>query len=103
MAQRRSLYRTQTTDFLRHEKIVTTQAKAEEVRGFAENMITLGKQGDLHHRRQALAFLTDTKVTKKLFDEIAPRYKERAGGYTRMTKIGPRHGDGAFLVKLELV
>ncbi len=97
------LYRNQATDLLRHEYIVTTRAKAEEVRGFAEKMITLGKKGDLHHRRQALAFLTDTGVVKKVFDDLAPRYKERAGGYTRMTKLGPRHGDGAFLVKLELV
>src|SRR5207253_3170625 len=97
-SQRKGLFRNQTTDLLRHEHIITTRAKAEEVRTFAENMITLGKQGDLHHRRQAIAFLTDTKIVKKLFDDLAPRYKERSGGYTRMTKLGPRRGDGAFLV-----
>ena len=102
-AQRKSLYRNQTSDLLRHESIVTTEAKAKEVRGFAEGMITLGKQGTLHHRRQALAFVLDDKVVKKLFQELAPRYQERNGGYTRMTKLGPRRGDGALMAKLELV
>ena len=102
-AHRRALYRNQTTDFLRHEKLVTTVAKAKEVRGFVEHMITLGKAGDLHHRRQALAFVTDKDVVKKLFEEIAPRYRERRGGYTRLTRLGPRKGDAAPLAKLELV
>ncbi len=102
-AHRKALYRNQTTDLLRHGAIITTHAKAHEVRGFAEKMITLGKQGDLHHRRQVLAYLFDTKVAEKLFTEWAPKYKERQGGYTRMTKLGPRKGDGAFMVKLELV
>jgi large subunit ribosomal protein L17 len=97
------LYRNQTTDLLRHEKLETTEAKAKEVRGFAERMITLGKKGELHHRRQALAFMTDKKVVKKLFDELAPRYTERQGGYTRITRLRLRKGDGALMVKLELV
>jgi len=100
---RLALYRNQTTDLLRHEHIVTTQAKAEEVRGFTENMITLGKKGSLHHRRQAAAFVSSKEIVEKLFAELAPRYQDRPGGYTRMTKLGPRKGDGAKLVKLELV
>ena len=98
-----SLYRNQTTDLVRHEKIVTTEAKAKELRGFVEGMITLGKKGTLHHRRQALAFVLDEKVVKKLFQELAPRYEDRNGGYTRITKLGPRQGDGAAMVQLELV
>lgn len=102
-AHRRALYRGQTTDLLRWEKLQTTAAKAAEVRSLAERMITLGKKGELHHRRQALAFVTDPKVVKKLFDELAPRYEDRVGGYTRVTKLGPRMGDGAEMVKVELV
>ncbi len=102
-SHRRALFRNQVTDFLRHEKIVTTEAKAKEVKSLAERMITLGKKGDLHHRRQAVAFLFDDKVVKKLFDDLAPRYEERQGGYTRLTKLGPRKGDNAPMVKLELV
>ncbi|MBF8299183.1 MAG: ribosomal protein [Dehalococcoidia bacterium] len=102
-AHRKALFRNQTTDLLRHEKIVTTHAKAEEVRTFAENMITLGKKGSLHHRRQALAFVLSRDVVDKLFAELAPRYQDRPGGYTRMTKMGPRQGDGAEMVTLELV
>ena len=100
---RLALYRNQVADLFRHEKIVTTEAKAKEVRGFAEKMITLGKKGQLHHRRQALAFVRDPRVVGKLFAELAPRYQERSGGYTRMTKLGPRKGDGAPQVQLELV
>ena len=102
-ANRMGLYRNQTTDLLRHEKIVTTHAKAEEVRGFTENMITLGKKGTLHHRRQAAAFVTSKEIVEKIFNELAPRYKDRMGGYTRMTKMGPRQGDGAEMAALELV
>ena len=102
-ANRMGLYRNQATDLLRHEKIVTTHAKASEVRRFAEKMITLGKGGTLHQRRQALAFVRDEHVVDKLFADLAPRFLERAGGYTRMTKMGPRHGDGASMVTLELV
>ena len=82
---------------------MTTEAKAKEVRGLAERMITLGKNGSLQARRQALAFVTDKKVVSKLFDELGPRYVDRAGGYTRITKLGPRLGDGAPMAQLELV
>ena len=100
---RRALYRNLVTDLLGYEKIVTTEAKAKEVRSLAEKMITLGKEGRLHSRRQALSFVIDKKVTEKLFSEIAPRYAERSGGYTRIVKLGPRLGDGAAMVQLELV
>jgi len=98
-----SMYRNLVTDLLRYEKLVTTEAKAKEVRGMAEKIITLGKDGDLQARRQALAFVTDKKVVKKLFDELAPRYADRPGGYTRVVKLGPRLGDGAAMARLELV
>ena len=100
---RRSLFRNQVTDLLGYGKIVTTEAKAKEVRGFAEKMITLGKAGTLPARRQALAFIIDKKVVEKFFDTLAPKYAERAGGYTRIIKLGPRLGDGAATVQLELV
>lgn len=98
-----SMYRNLVTDLLRYEKLVTTEAKAKEVRGMAERIITLGKDGDLHARRRALAFVTDKKVVKKLFDELAPRYADRPGGYTRVVKLEPRLGDGAAMARLELV
>jgi len=97
------MYRNLVTDLLRYEKIVTTEAKAKEVRGMAERMITLGKNGSLYARRQALAFVTDKKVVAKLFDELAPRYAQRTGGYTRIIKLEPRLGDGAPMAQLELV
>ncbi len=100
---RRALFRNLVTDLLDHEKITTTEAKAKEVRGLAEKMITLGKAGDLNSRRQALAFIIDNKVTDKVFAELAPRYTKRPGGYTRITKLGPRLGDRAAMVQLELV
>jgi len=84
-------------------RITTTEAKARAVRPVVEKMITLGKRGDLHARRQAAAFLMDKSVVKKLFDEIAPRYAERQGGYTRIVKIGPRRGDAAPMSIIELV
>jgi large subunit ribosomal protein L17 len=101
--QRWALYRSQVTALLAHEKIVTTEAKAKEVRRLAEQMITLGKDGSLASRRQALAFVTDKKVVDKLFREIAPGYADRNGGYTRLLKLGPRPGDSAPLVQIELV
>ena len=102
-SHRRAMYRNLVTDLLGYEKITTTEAKAKEVRGLAEKMITLGKEGGLHSRRRALAFIIDKKVTEKVFTELAPRYAERPGGYTRITKLGPRLGDGAAMVQLELV
>jgi large subunit ribosomal protein L17 len=100
---KRAVYRGLVTDLLGYEKITTTEAKAKQVRGLAEKMITLGKKGQLHSRRLALAFIFDEKVTDKVFAELAQRYAARPGGYTRITKLGPRLGDGAAMVQLELV
>jgi large subunit ribosomal protein L17 len=102
-AHRKALYRNLVTDLLGYESITTTEAKAKEVRGLAEKMITLGKAGNLHSRRQALAFIFNEKVTEKVFKELAPRYAGRPGGYTRITKLGTRLGDNAPMVRLELV
>ena len=102
-AQRRVLFRNLVTDLLRHEKIITTEAKAKEVRSLVEKMITLGKKGDLSSRRRALAFIFDKKVVDKVFSELASKYAERNGGYTRLTKLTPRLGDGAAMAKLELI
>ena len=100
---RKALYRNLVTDLLNHEKITTTEAKAKEVRSLAERMITLGKAGGLSSRRQALAFILYERIADKVFTELAPRYAERPGGYTRIIKLGPRIGDGAPMVQLELV
>ena len=100
---RRAMYRNLVTDLLNYEKVTTTEAKAKEIRGLAEKMISLGKKGGLHSRRQAAAFIIDKKVTEKVFDDLALRYAERPGGYTRIAKLGPRLGDGAAMVQLELV
>ena len=97
------MLRGMVTDFIRHEKIKTTDAKAREVRRLAEKVITHGKKGTLHHRRQAAAFLTDKSMVKKVFDELALRYENRPGGYTRMVKLGPRKGDAAEMAILELM
>jgi len=101
--QRLSLYRNQVTALLDHEKITTTEAKAKEVRSLAERMISLAKDGSLASRREALAFVTDKKVVYKLFADIAPSYADRSGGYTRLLKLGPRPGDSAPMVRIELV
>jgi|TARA_B110000263_G_scaffold247713_1_gene261133 large subunit ribosomal protein L17 len=102
-AHRMLMLRGAVTDLLRYGRIKTTQAKAKEIRRLAEKTISRGKKGTLHQRRQASAFLTDEGVVKKLFDEIAPRYSERAGGYTRLVKTGQRQGDAAQMALLELV
>ncbi len=86
-----------------HERIRTTQAKAREVQPLAEKLITLAKDGSLHARRQALEVIPDKEVVHKLFSDIGPRYKDRPGGYTRVVKLGPRQGDAAPMVVLELV
>lgn len=99
----RSMYRNLVTDLLGYEKVVTTEPKAKAIRSLAEKMITLGKHADLHSRRQALAFIYDETVTDKVFKELAERYASRAGGYTRIVKLGRRVGDGADMVQLELV
>ena len=101
--QRRAMLRSLVTSFLKHGRIETTETRAKEARSIAEKMITLAKRGDLHARRQVLAYVLKEKVVKTLFDEIAPKYAERNGGYTRMMKKGPRRGDGAEVVILELV
>jgi large subunit ribosomal protein L17 len=90
-------------DLVKYEKIVTTEAKAKEIRGLAEKMITLGKEGSLASRRRALAFVTDKKLVDKIFSELAPRYAERPGGYTRIVKLGRRVGDGARLAQIQMV
>ena len=100
---RMALFRNLVTDLLKHERIITTEAKAREVRGLAEKMITLGKRGDLHARRRALGYIYDKKIVEKVFDDLAPRYADRPGGYSRMVKIGQRLGDGARMAQLELV
>jgi large subunit ribosomal protein L17 len=91
------------TSLLENGKIETTVAKAKEVRCMAEKMITLGKTNTLHTRRQALAYITKEDVVTKVFEEIAPKYSERNGGYTRIIKIGPRRGDAAEMAIIELV
>jgi len=98
-----AMLRNMTADLINHGKIVTTVTRAKELRRTAERMITLGKRGDLHARRQALAFIYDTDAVYKLFEEVAPIYKERNGGYTRILKMGPRRGDGAEMAIIELV
>ncbi|WP_139905844.1 50S ribosomal protein L17 [Clostridium thermarum] len=100
---RKAMLRNLVTSFLKHGKIETTVTRAKETRSLAEKMITLAKRGDLHARRQVLSFITEEDVVKNLFDNVAPKYAERKGGYTRMYKVGPRRGDGAEVVILELV
>ena len=100
---RRALLRNMVTSLLRSNRIETTETKAKEARIIAERMITLAKRGDLHARRQALAYLLDEDVVKNLFDNLAVKYDGRQGGYTRIIKKGFRRGDGAPLVILEMV
>ncbi|WP_100404145.1 50S ribosomal protein L17 [Bacillus sp. FJAT-42315] len=121
-AQRKAMLRDLTTDLIISERIETTEARAKELRSVVEKMITLGKRGDLHARRQAAAFLRNEVASvvevedengkkkekpvyaiQKLFSDVAPRYSERQGGYTRIMKMGPRRGDGAPMVIIELV
>ncbi|MGL4523464.1 MAG: 50S ribosomal protein L17 [Bacilli bacterium] len=110
-SQRKALLRDLATDLIINERIETTEMKAKELRSVVEKMITLGKRGDLHARRQAASFVrkeianaeTGQDAIQKLFVDIAPRYAERNGGYTRIAKIGPRRGDAALMVIIELV
>ena len=97
------MLRNMVTSLLNHEKITTTDIRAKELRILAEKMITLGKRGDVHARRQALEVIRERKVVAKLFDMIGPRYKDRPGGYTRIIKLGYRAGDNAPLSQIELV
>lgn len=101
--QRRAMLRNLVTSFLKHGKIETTVTRAKETKRLAEKMITLGKRGDLHSRRQVLSFVTEKEVVEELFQTIAPKYTDRTGGYTRIIRKGPRKGDGAEVVILELV
>jgi len=102
-AHRKALFRNMVTSLLEHEQIRTTDAKAKELRGVAERMITLGKRGTLHARRQALRTIRSKDVTSKLFEELASRYADRPGGYTRVIKLGQRPGDAAPMAIIELV
>jgi len=102
-AHRKAMLRNLVTDLFKYGRIQTTDCRAKETRREAEKMITLAKRGDLHARRQVLAYVKDEDVVTKLFDEIAPKYAERNGGYTRILKLGPRQGDVAEAVFLELV
>jgi large subunit ribosomal protein L17 len=102
-AHRKALYSNLAGALIEHGRIQTTQAKAKAVKPFAEKMITLGKRGDLHARRQALSALRSNDVVHYLFAEVAPRFAERPGGYTRIVRLGPRQGDAAEMVYLELV
>ena len=101
--QRRAMLRNLTTSLLENGKMVTTETRAKEVRCMAEKMITLGKKNTLHTRRQALSYITKEDVVVKLFNEIAPKYADRNGGYTRIIKMAPRRGDGASQAIIELV
>ncbi len=102
-SHRKAMLSNMATSLLKHEQIVTTLPKAKELRRVVDKMITLGKKGSLHNRRQAIAFLRDDKIVAKLFSELAPRYKERNGGYTRVLKAGFRQGDAAPMAVIELV
>jgi len=102
-AHRKAMYRNMVTSLLELERIETTDAKAKEIRRLADRMITLGKRGDLHARRQALAVIRSRDVTAKVFGELADRYRERPGGYTRVMKVGSRAGDAAPTSVVELV
>jgi large subunit ribosomal protein L17 len=102
-SHRSAMLRNMVTSLLSHEKITTTDARAKELRKLADKMITLGKRGDVHARRQALQIIRERKVVAKLFDMIGPRYKDRPGGYTRIIKLGFRAGDNAPLSQIELV
>jgi large subunit ribosomal protein L17 len=99
---RTALLRNQATDLFRYEKIRTTEPKAKELRSYAERLITLAKRGDLHARRQIIAELYDTRIANKLVDELAPRFEDRPGGYTRLFHLGPRRGDSAPMAQVEL-
>ena len=100
---RKAMLRAMVTFLLENGKIETTVTRAKEVRAMAEKMITLGKAGDLHSKRQVFAYVTKEDVAKKLFDDIAPKYADRNGGYTKIVKIGPRRGDAAEMAIIELV
>lgn len=102
-SHRKAMFRNMVTSLLMEERIRTTDAKAKELRRIAERMVTLGKRGDLHARRQALAYVRSETAVKKLFDELSVRYRDRKGGYTRIVKVGYRLGDNAPLSVIEFL
>ncbi len=102
-AHRNLMLRNLVTSLLKHGRIETTETRAKEVRKLADKMITLAKRGDLHAQRQVLSYVTEETVVKTLFDEIAEKYSDRNGGYTRILKLGPRKGDAAPMAIIELV
>jgi large subunit ribosomal protein L17 len=102
-SHRKAMLRTMVTSFLKYEKVKTTEIKAKELRKVAEKMITLGKRGDLHSRRQAAAYVREREMVGKLFGELSARYRDRSGGYTRIVKMGYRAGDNAPMSMIELV
>lgn len=102
-SHRIAMLRNMVTSFLKHEKVKTTDVKAKELKKVAEKMVTLGKRGDLHARRQAAAFVRDKEIVAKLFDELSVRYREWNGGYTRIVKMGFRVGDNAPMSTIELI
>jgi large subunit ribosomal protein L17 len=102
-SHRKAMFRNMVTSLLQHERIVTTEVKAKEIRRQTEKMLTLGKRGDLHARRQAVAFIRSDEVVKRVFSEYAQRYANREGGYTRVLKLEPRAGDNAPMALVELV
>ena len=102
-SHRKALWGNMTAALIKHEQITTTLPKAKELRPVAEKLITLGKRGDLHARRQAISMLRNKKIVYKLFNDVAPRYSSRNGGYTRIIKLGPRPGDGSEQAYIELV
>ena len=102
-SHRQAMFRNMAAALIKHEQITTTLPKAKDLRPIVEKLVTLGKQGSLHARRQAIAEIRDVAMVKKLFDVLGPRYKERHGGYTRVMKLGFRHGDNAPLGVIEFV
>ncbi|NIR42491.1 MAG: 50S ribosomal protein L17 [Gemmatimonadetes bacterium] len=102
-SHKKAMLSNMATSLFRHERIKTTQAKAKELRPFAERLITLARRGDLHARRQAARAIHDKEALKKLFDTLGPRYAERDGGYTSVLKLGERQGDGAEIAIVQLV
>ncbi len=102
-SHRKAMFRNMVTSLFKHSRIKTTEAKAKELRKFADKMVTLAKRGDLHARRQALSFIREKDVVHKLFNDAADKFSSREGGYTRITKLGPRKGDVASMVMIELI
>ncbi|MCT8991034.1 50S ribosomal protein L17 [Chelativorans sp. SCAU2101] len=102
-SHRKAMFANMAASLIEHEQIVTTLPKAKELRPIVEKLVTLGKRGDLHARRQAIAAIRDEKLVKRLFDTVAPRYAERNGGYTRIMKAGFRYGDNAPMAVIEFV